>query len=228
MTRPVRALVASLALALTATAAAVAPAHADDTIVFGPPGSIGLPGLECQASEAGQTFWELNGQETHAVLTDFTAINVAPGTTTTRTTTLTRVNTVNKTVTNTTGGSVSSTVGFKLFVSASASVSATYNHAVSTSVTTTDTEQQAVTWNFNAPGFYGLYRGTIRSDWAVGSSTCVRQSSGQYLWHGDNYAVTVFTDPEEGSVLCTGAAPTLPDFMVLDPKILARKQLGNC
>jgi hypothetical protein len=220
-------LVALLTAALTTTTLSVvlaSPATADDIVFYGA-GTLGSNGLQCSQSQVGPTKWEKDDEWVQAVLTDFTAINVAPGTTTSRTDTLSHVATVTQQVTNSSGGTVSSSVGFDLIAKVAASVSLTYNRTVSTTQTTTDTSTESVTWNISQPGLYGLYRGTIRDDTTVRNSTCVYQSPGHYVWSGQTYYITVFTAPEEGSVLCTGSVDNPQDDGVL---AAARRQLGSC
>ncbi|WP_030395234.1 hypothetical protein [Kitasatospora purpeofusca] len=150
---------------------------------------------------------DILNSKVEAVVTDFSAINVAPGTTGQRYQTLTRVDTVTTTVNRNT--EISASASFLFF-----KVSATVGFSVQTTTSSTTTTTASNTWNFNQPGYYGLYRGTQKVSGEYVEYTCARAGAiGFWLNTTPNGkgTFTTFGYPEEGTVSCASpeAAGTL-------------------
>ncbi|MDQ2838796.1 MAG: hypothetical protein M3Y42_10990 [Actinomycetota bacterium] len=206
------------ALAASALAMVAAPsvAHADD------PDPIA--GYTCSASQNGLIAWAAPTYTVTPTLTQFSALEITPGTTGSHSVSLSTVNTVTRTVTDSTGVSVtaSSAAGL-IFVKVGLSVTASYSLSVVSTGTTTTTDTETLTENFNAPGRYGLYRGTYTITGDDQTLQCNRVSDlpprpgDLYMWgsvHGRmipgrgytdgslHYHFTMFTSLDEGTVSC--------------------------
>ncbi|MFI5736350.1 hypothetical protein ACIA49_39915 [Kribbella sp. NPDC051587] len=192
-----------------------------------------IDGSSCSASQLGQKVWSYSGpwMNIKPVITDQVAINIAPGTTGTRTDTLTEVETVTRSVTNSVGVEVSASAEAGVIIAkVSTSVKATYNYTVVTSGSTSTSKTTAVTWSFNQPGYYGLYRGVQQVSGYDQYTECIRYPypSVPIGWKVRTLNFNFFTSPEEGTILCTGPATTLPDLFITKIRDLARKRLGDC
>ncbi|MFF7995805.1 hypothetical protein ACFZDG_39295 [Kitasatospora xanthocidica] len=196
--RPLRRTIASTAVVLTAftsfglantTSAAAAPLPEP-------------PNATCNPST--DTVWnDVLSTKVEAVVTDFSAINVAEGTTGQRSETLTRVDTVTTTVNKNT--EIEASASF-LFFKVSAKVG--FNVQTTTSSTTTTTASNS--WYFNKPGYYGLYRGTrkVTGEWV--QYTCARAGSTGFWINttpGGTGTYTTFEVPEQGTVSCATPEP---------------------
>ncbi|MFB8241103.1 hypothetical protein ACFC58_31675 [Kitasatospora purpeofusca] len=162
----------------------------------------GAPSGLCNPAVDKVTYDILNSQ-VEAVVTDFSAVNVTPGTTGQRHETLTRVDTVTTTVNRNT--EISASASFLFF-----KVSATVGFSVQTTTSSTTTTTASTTWNINQPGYYGLYRGTqkVSGEWV--EYTCARAGNIGYWVNttpNGKGAFTTFGYPEEGTVSCASPEP---------------------
>ncbi|MEV8376920.1 hypothetical protein AB0P21_29525 [Kribbella sp. NPDC056861] len=192
-----------------------------------------IDGAPCSASQIGQKVWGFNGPTINLkpVVTDQIAINIAPGTTGTRTDTLTEVETVTRAVTNSVGVEVTASAeAGAIFAKVSASVKASYNYSVVTTGSKSTSHTTTMSWSFNQPGYYGLYRGVQEVSGLDSYTECQRYPypSVPIGWKSHTLYFSAFTSPEEGTILCTGPATTLPDLFITKIRDLARKRLGDC
>ena len=97
------------------------------------------------------------------VITGFTRITIAPGTTGAQTINLTRTNTVESKITNSMGPEISASLEAGVFVKFSASVKTNFGYSTVQTKASTDSTSTTTTWNFNQPGTYGVYTGTYKA-----------------------------------------------------------------
>ncbi len=200
-TAAVLAAVGSLSLVSATGAAAATPS--------GAPSGVCNPAVD-------QPVNEILNSKVEAVITDFSALNVAPGTTGQRYQSLTRVDTVTTTVNRNT--EISASAGFLFF-----KVSATVGFSVQTTTSSTTTTTASNTWNFNQPGYYGIYRGTQKVSGEYVEYTCARAGNIGFWVNTTPNGKGTFTTYgylEEGTVSCASpeAAGTLRNA--------ARQRLG--
>ncbi|CAN3977921.1 hypothetical protein [Kitasatospora purpeofusca] len=187
-TAAVLAAVGSLGLVNATGAAAATPS--------GPPSGTCNPAVD--------TVWhDVLNTQIEAVVTDFSAVNVTPGTTGQRHETLTRVDTVTTTVNQ--NREFEASASFLFF-----KVSAKVGFSVQTTRSSTTTTTASTTWNINQPGYYGLYRGTrkVSGEWV--EYTCARAGNiGFWVNTTPNGkgTYTTFEYPEEGTVSCASPEP---------------------
>ncbi|MEV0390657.1 hypothetical protein [Nonomuraea sp. NPDC050643] len=86
------------------------------------------------------------------------------------------------------------------------------NRTVKKITASTDKEVQQITWNFLAPGYYGLFKGTRKVTGEYGSLNCtsVDKGAGQYATEwierpGGSY--TTYSIMEEGAIRCEDVVP---------------------
>lgn len=168
------------------------------------------PGTPCDPNDwpPGDTqmrFTWITSAEVEPVLTQFLAVNVAPGTSGTRTDTLTRVN------------SVTVTIGASLEINATAGVifakvSSKIGFSVQVVAASTDTVTNTMTWTFSQPGYYGLYKGTRRVAGIAHTMHCAITPGfpdphwDQRPWEPQSYVT--FAAMEEGTITCDVPAPS--------------------
>ena len=191
-----------------------------------------VDGSACSIADAlAGPIWSNKIIRTQPIITYLNEIDVAPGTTGTYTRTLNHVDTVTRQVTDSFGAEVSAEAGVDVILAkVSFDFAVKYSHTIVTTEQTTDTTETSVTWNFNEPGNYGLFRGTYKSSGVETASQCTFVRDGgsiRLAWKNTNYQYTVFTIAEEGTVRCEGPVPTLPDESLTIPEIV-RKRLGPC
>ena len=148
------------------------------------------------------------------MLTHFLAINVVDGTTGTRTDTMSMLTSVSVTIAASEEFSAESSLIF-------AKVSAKVGFSVQVARATTRTESSTMTWSFNRPGYYGIYKGTRAVSGTVTSAACLSLFGGPDQWtrfHTQSY--TTFASMEEGTITCEAQVPSGT------VRELARRQLG--
>ncbi|MGY0233996.1 hypothetical protein [Longispora urticae] len=196
----------TVGLAATATLVVASPARADQVVP---------PTTPCTRANLGQQEITINAAEVGPVLTQFMSINIAPGTTGERTETLAVMNSVTTTI----GASAEFTteVGGKLFPKVGVKVGFTVQQQKSSTTTETNTMR----WNFNNPGYYGLYKGTRAASGTVNQWWCMlpERSRGPMWWpvtfpegNPDVNALrpvpfTTFANIEAGTVTCGESVP---------------------
>ncbi|MFE6869574.1 hypothetical protein ACFVFS_23855 [Kitasatospora sp. NPDC057692] len=170
---------------------------ADATPIGRPPTTTCNPATE-------PVWIEVTASQVDPVVTDFLAVNVANGTTGQRTESLTQVDSVTTTVNR----STEITANFALlFVKVQAKV----GFSVQSTTSSTTTSQITSTWNFNNPGYYGLYRGTRRVQGSWVKYLCAETGPNTGVWiNALKEGVGTFTTyetPEIGTVVCTVPEP---------------------
>lgn len=184
----------------------------------GPPS---VEGRACTFSQVDDELITIESATVSPVVTHFTSFNVASGTDSENTYRLNVVNRVSTSINDTTSNTGSSSfTGTTSFTGTDGGpdesqslfdqVSRTVGFGVRTDQATTNTLDTSVKWKFNKPGYYGLYKGTMRvsgtfsrfvcsPDWQSESPRYERQGSGTY---------STFGPVEEGTVGCKDAFPT--------------------
>ncbi|MCE7007964.1 hypothetical protein LWC34_34855 [Kibdelosporangium philippinense] len=199
------------ALGMTAAAVAAVAIPAATAQADPPPTRNCNPNVDTE-------WYDVISAQASPTVTHFRGVVITPGTTGSRTETLTRVDSVTTSINANT--EFSTTIGPKLF----ASVTLKVGFAVQNSRSTTDTTQTAVTWNFNAPGQYGLYKGTRRVMGEWSRHICARTGNSTGVWvntsPGGRESFVTFADIEEGTVSC---AKTEPQGSLRDA---ARRRIG--
>ncbi|MFF8771877.1 hypothetical protein [Kitasatospora sp. NPDC015120] len=179
----------AVAVGLSAFAAAPA-AHADT-----------LPAL-CNPAVDRTTTEPFNLQIT-PVVTDFLIYNVTPGTVGQHTDTLSRVSSVSTTVDNRTEISASASALF-------AKVEVKVGFSVQKTTSSTTSQTVSDTWTLNAPGRYGLYRGTRVVTGQYVNRVCAQTGATTGIWvttSASPGSFTTYESPEIGSVGCAPVQP---------------------
>ncbi|MFE4860045.1 hypothetical protein [Streptomyces sp. NPDC056670] len=84
---------------------------------------------------------------------------------------------------------------------------------VQVNYTSTSSVSDTVNWNFNQPGYYGVYKGTKKVTGTYGSLNCNRVLQGDGSWAlrwiegADAGSYTTYTALEEGAVRCEDKVP---------------------
>lgn len=200
-TRVVRAGGVALAAALLGTGLAASPARADEYPPSGP-------------CTEGATFVAINSAEVSPKLVAFQSYNVAAGTTGSHNYTLSRVSTVSTSINANT--EITASAG-AIFLKVSVKV----GFSVQVTKSTTDSESTSMTWNFNAPGYYGMYKGTRQVAGTFATYLCGRSIGSPPGWMlRQSGTYTTFANVEEGTITCGDSVP--PGSL----RELARRQLG--
>ena len=155
--------------------------------------ATGFPadGQPCTFDQLGEDVYKIDSTQVTPVVTHFSTSYVAPGTTGSKTYTLAVENRVSAVISNNQQDSrtvlelVSRTTGFN----------------VQTERASTSNEVTTVAWTFNAPGYYGLYKGTRLVSGAFSRATC-DFDLGQPSWYRESGTYSTFDHVEEGSVSC--------------------------
>ncbi|MFF2073894.1 hypothetical protein ACFVXG_03965 [Kitasatospora sp. NPDC058162] len=211
---PVSRIRASLT-AVTATAAAVAataiglaapPAAAAPTTASTAATAL-RPGDSCTTVDLGTRRPYIKTTEVTPTITHFKGWYVTAGTTGTQT-----VSTSTQTVIAVSVGLTGNAEG-KFGIDALTSVGVSLGLNVKVDFTSTSTESNSLTWNFNQPGYYGAYKGTKKVTGTYGSLYCNRAQQGDGSWalkwvEGPrNGNFTTYTTLEEGVVRCQDKVP---------------------
>ncbi|MGZ2356908.1 hypothetical protein LRE75_09510 [Streptomyces sp. 372A] len=190
------------ALAVTAIGPAAAPAAAAPTEATSP-----QPGDACTTADLGTRHPYIKSTEVSPTITHFKGWYVTEGTT------------GEQAVTTTTTTTIKVTVGLDDKIEASFAVDALNKAGVSVGLSvkmessTTGTESNAVTWNFNQPGYYGVYKGTKKVTGTYGSLNCNRAQQTDGSWAlrwaegPGSGSFTTYTTLEEGAVRCQDQVP---------------------
>ncbi|MEU9197850.1 hypothetical protein AB0D21_32640 [Streptomyces hundungensis] len=84
---------------------------------------------------------------------------------------------------------------------------------VQVNYSSTSSESNTVTWNFQRPGYYGVYKGTKKVTGTYGSLNCNRVQQGDGSWAlrwiegPGSGSFTTYTTLEEGAVRCEDTVP---------------------
>lgn len=84
---------------------------------------------------------------------------------------------------------------------------------VQVNYTHTSSTNKSISWNFQTPGYYGLYEGTKKVTGTYGSLNCNRVQQGDGSWAlkwiegADTGSYTTYTTLEEGAVRCEDKVP---------------------
>ncbi|WP_411124280.1 hypothetical protein [Streptomyces sp. x-19] len=200
---------------LTVTAASTLAAV---TAVAGPAAATAHPkpaatadqpklGDVCTSADLGARHPYIKSTEVVPTITHFKGWYVTEGTT------------GNQTVTTSTQTTISVSVGLNgnveggFAVETLGKVGASLGLNVKVDYSSTSTESNAVTWNFNQPGYYGAYKGTKKVTGTYGSLNCNRVQQGDGSWAlkwiegSGNGSFTTYTTLEEGAVRCQDKVP---------------------
>ncbi|MFD1538410.1 hypothetical protein [Nonomuraea guangzhouensis] len=164
------------------------------------------PGEACTAADLGKRYPIVKSAVMTPTLTHFKTFFVTAGTTGSQTVTLETSTTVTVEV----GTTTQILAGFNIGVLGR--VEAFVNRTVKKTTASTDKETQAITWNFIAPGYYGLFKGTRKVTGEYGGLNCTRvdKGGGQYATEwverpGGSY--TTYSVMEEGAIRCEDTVP---------------------
>ncbi|MFJ2348188.1 hypothetical protein [Streptomyces antimycoticus] len=194
--------VTAAAWAVTAMGLAASPATAAPTTTTAP-----RPGDTCTAADLGTRHPYIKTTEVSPTITHFKGWYVTEGTTGNHTVTTSTQTTISVSVglnNNIEGSFAAETLG-KAGVSVGLNVKVEYS--------STSSESNSVAWNFNQPGYYGVYKGTKKVTGTYGSLNCNRVQQGDGSWalkwiegpDGGNF--TTYTTLEEGAVRCQDQVP---------------------
>ncbi|SHM94489.1 hypothetical protein SAMN05216268_116196 [Streptomyces yunnanensis] len=202
-------------VALTVTATSTLAAI---TAVAGPAAATGHPkaattadqpklGDACTSADLGARHPYIKTTEVSPTITHFKGWYVTEGTT------------GNHTITTSTQTTISVSVGLNGNIEGSfavetlGKVGASLGLDVKVDYTSTSTESNSVTWNFNQPGYYGVYKGTKKVTGTYGSLNCNRTQQGDGSWAlkwtegPGSGSFTTYTTLEEGAVRCQDKVP---------------------
>ncbi|WUS99704.1 hypothetical protein OHA46_24840 [Streptomyces sp. NBC_00708] len=203
LSRGIGALIAmpTAAMGLAATPAAatpVAPAASGQTV---------QAGQTCTAADLGKRHPTIKSTEVAPTITHFKGWYVTQG------------STGYQNVTTNTQTTISVSVGLNgeikgdFAVEALGNVGAMLGLNVQVNYSSTSSESTSVSWNFDAPGYYGVYKGTKKVTGTYGSLNCNRVQQGDGSWAlkwvegPDSGSFTTYTTLEEGAVRCEDEVP---------------------
>lgn len=176
-------------------------------------------GEPCTAADLGKRYPLIKSATVTPTITHFKTFFVTAGTTGSQTITL-----ENSTVITVEVGTTTE-IRAQFNITTLGNVSAFVNRSVKTITASTDKEVQQMTWNFLAPGYYGLFKGTRKVTGQYAGINCSRvdKGGGQYATEwierpGGTY--TTYSVMEEGAIRCEDAVP--PNSLMR----LAQIQLG--
>ncbi|MFE0257991.1 hypothetical protein [Streptomyces sp. NPDC059010] len=195
---------ATAASAITAMSFAASPAAAAPAR---PAAAQAKLGEACTAADLGKRHPYIKTTEVSPTITHFKGWYVTEGTTGTQTVTTSTQTTISVSV------GLNGNVEGSFAVETLGKVGASLGLNVKVDYTSTSTESNAVTWNFNQPGYYGAYKGTKKVTGTYGSLNCNRVQQGDGSWalkwiegpDGGNF--TTYTTLEEGAVRCQDQVP---------------------
>lgn len=204
-----RGLLALTAAAVSTTAAlgfAAAPAAAGTPSPGVAAGQAELGGA-CTAADLGKRHAFVKSAEVAPAITHFKGWYVTDGSLGSQT-----VETTTQTVIEVSVGQKTSlNAGFD--VEALSEAGASVGLEVQMKSTSTGTTAKKITWDFQKPGYYGLYQGTKKVTGTYGSLNCNRVDLGDGTWGlrwveaADRGSYTTYTTLEEGAVRCEDAVP---------------------
>lgn len=162
---------------------------------------VGPPKGWCGPTTVGQRWADVDSAEVNPTLTHFASFRVSEGTTGTYSQTLSHVHTV----TTTFNSSVEITSEMSAWI---AKVQVKVGFSVEVSTSNTGTESTTMTWTFNQPGYYGLYKGTRAVSGRIFVWVC-RHTGLSYVTMRDlsvggfeGAAYTTYSTPEMGTIRC--------------------------
>ncbi|MEV4741994.1 RICIN domain-containing protein [Streptomyces sp. NPDC049555] len=198
-------------IALTVTAASTLAAM---TAVAGPAAAQGAApagavqaGQSCTAADLGKRHPVIKSTEVAPTITHFKGWYVTEGTT------------GSHSVSTNTQTSISVSVGLTGNIQGSfgtealGMVGASLGLNVQVTYSSTSSVSDTVNWNFNQPGYYGVYKGTKKVTGTYGSLNCNRVLQGDGSWAlkwiegADTGSYTTYTALEEGAVRCEDKVP---------------------
>ncbi len=201
--------VVAAASAIVGLSTAAGPASAADP----------APGQPCSAADLGKRYPVVKSARVEPTITHFKTFFVTEGTTGSQTLTLETSTTITVEV----GTTTQIQAGFNILTLGR--VEAFVNRTVKKITASTDKEVQTITWNFNAPGYYGLFKGTRKVSGEYAGINCDRVDLGggafatQWVERpGGTY--TTYSVMEEGAIRCADVVP--PNSLMR----LAQIQLG--
>ncbi|MEV0621866.1 hypothetical protein AB0I81_51705 [Nonomuraea sp. NPDC050404] len=193
----------ALTLTIFATSAMIGTTAMSGTATAAADPVIGQP---CTAADLGKRYPFTKSATMTPTITHFKTFFVTSGTTGSQVVTLEHTNQIQVAV----GTITQITANFNLGVLGS--VQAFVNRTVTKTTSSTDRESTQMTWNFVAPGYYGLFKGTRKVTGEYGSINCGRvdKGGGQYAtewFERPGGAYTTYTVMEEGAIRCEDAVP---------------------
>ncbi|WP_033323485.1 hypothetical protein [Actinomadura atramentaria] len=196
---------ASAAGAVTALGLAVSPA----TAAPAPPAAAqaAAPGQPCTVADLGQRHPIIKSTEVAPTITQFKGWYVTEGSTGYQSVTTSTQTTISVSV------GLNGTVQGGFSIETLGTVGAMLGLDVQVNYSSTSSESNTVTWNFNRPGYYGVYKGTKKVTGTYGSLNCNRVQQGDGSWAlkwvegPDSGGFTTYTTLEEGAVRCEDNVP---------------------
>ncbi|MFF4223587.1 hypothetical protein ACFYZH_12115 [Streptomyces abikoensis] len=200
------ALTVTAASTLAATAAVAGPAAAQGATPAADAGAV-QAGQSCTASDLGKRHPFIKSTEVAPTITHFKGWYVTAG------------STGYQNVTTNTQTTISVSVGLNgqikgdFAVQTLGTVGAMLGLNVQLNYSSTSSESTSVSWNFNDPGYYGVYKGTKKVTGTYGSLNCNRVQQGDGSWAlkwiegADTGSYTTYTTLEEGAVRCEDKVP---------------------
>ncbi|WP_434600165.1 hypothetical protein [Streptomyces sp. A5-4] len=188
--------IATMSLASPATAAPAKPAAAP-----------AKPGDTCTPADLGTRHPYIKSAEVTPTITHFKGWYVTDG------------STGSQTVDTSTQETISVSVGLNGNIQGSFQVEAlgmvggTVGLNVQVNYTHTSSTSKSISWNFQNPGYYGLYEGTKKVTGTYGSLNCNRTDLGggtyalKWVEGPDTGSYTTYTALEEGAVRCEDKVP---------------------
>ncbi|MER5363342.1 hypothetical protein [Streptomyces sp. NPDC002785] len=190
------------AWAVTAMGLAASPAAAAPTNTTAP-----RPGDTCTAADLGTRHPYIKTTEVSPTITHFKGWYVTEGTTGTQTVSTSTQTTISVSV------GLNGNVEGSFAVETLGKVGASLGLNVKVDYSSTSSESNSVTWNFNQPGYYGAYKGTKKVTGTYGSLNCNRVQQGDGSWAlkwiegPGSGSFTTYTTLEEGAVRCQDEVP---------------------
>ncbi|WP_310726681.1 hypothetical protein [Streptomyces sp. N2A] len=196
-----------MAVAATAVAAmslAVSPAAATPTTTTA---QTPAPGGTCTAADLGTRHPYIKTSEVSPTITHFKGWYVTQGTTGYQSVTTSTQTTISVSV------GLNGNVQGSFAVETLGTVGAMLGLNVQVDYSSTSSVSSTVTWNFNQPGYYGVYKGTKKVTGTYGSLNCNRVQQGDGSWGlkwiegPGSGSFTTYTTLEEGAVRCQDKVP---------------------
>jgi hypothetical protein len=174
-----------------------------------------IEGKSCTWGEVGDEVFTIESATVSPVVTHFTSFNVTPGTNSANTYHLSVVDRVSTSINdNTNDGNIRNNTrntGTDGDSGETRSLFDQVSHSVGFTVhaddATTSTQDATVQWRFNDPGYYGLYKGTMRVTGTFSRTVCSPDwKSPRYERLGGG-TYSTFGPIEEGTVVCGDVLP---------------------
>ncbi|MET7333569.1 hypothetical protein [Nonomuraea sp. NPDC005650] len=189
--------------------ALIAVAMAAGTVAAAGPASAAADpkaGDACTTADLGKRYPFVKSATTTPTITHFKTFFVTAGTTGTQTITLETATTITVEVGTTTQ------ILASFNIATLGRVESFVNRTVKKITSSTDRETTTITWNFLAPGYYGLFKGTRKVTGEYGSLNCARVDKGGGVYAtewverpGGTY--TTYSVMEEGAIRCEDVVP---------------------